>query len=244
MMEYMAQDSTTYTEPTQIAAAFLAARREHRSLDAFPGIIPSSLDQAYHIQDQAIRDWPDTIKGWKVGRILGDLALQHNTDRLIGPIFASSIYQARLGEVIEFDAIKGGFCAVEGEYVFKLAKDATSNRTDYDAASALELIEGLWTGIEIAGSPLATINALGPTVVVSDFGNNLGLILGQPVANWQQSLHDLSAIVEIDDRLVGTGNVSAFPGGILGLCSELCGQTRLAAKAKYANLNRSCYRCS
>ncbi len=29
-----------------------------------------------------------------------------------------------------------------------------------------------------AGSPLATINALGPTVVATDFGNNAGLILG------------------------------------------------------------------
>ena len=33
-------------------------------------------------------------------------------------------------------------------------------------------------GVEMAGSPLATINELGPTVVAADFGNNNGLILG------------------------------------------------------------------
>ncbi len=34
-------------------------------------------------------------------------------------------------------------------------------------------------GMEPAGSPLATINILGPTAVVSDFGNNAGLWSGR-----------------------------------------------------------------
>ena len=37
-------------------------------------------------------------------------------------------------------------------------------------------------GIEIASSPLATLNDLGPGAVISDFGNNWGVVVGAAVA--------------------------------------------------------------
>src|SRR3546814_12167553 len=40
-------------------------------------------------------------------------------------------------------------------------------------------------GIEIASSPLPTINDLGPTVTISDFGNNHGLVIGPAIADWR-----------------------------------------------------------
>jgi 2-keto-4-pentenoate hydratase len=202
------------TDPAQVAASFRHARINKIALQGYPGPAPQTLEQAYRIQDQAIKDWPDRVSGWKVGRILGALVDVHGTDRLIGPIFASSIQRAQPGAPSSFTAIQDGFCAVEGEFVFELAQDAQPSRTDYDSASALELVGALWTGIEIAGSPLATINALGPTVVVSDFGNNLGLILGAPLSDWHARLEHLRAGFEINDKLIGEGAVSAFPGGI------------------------------
>src|SRR4051812_30358059 len=52
-----------------IAAAFVRARRDGEALGAFPGTIPPTLEHAYRCQDRAIRAWPDTIAGWKVGYI-------------------------------------------------------------------------------------------------------------------------------------------------------------------------------
>jgi 2-keto-4-pentenoate hydratase len=199
---------------TMIAAQFRAARLENLALAEFPGSIPTSLQQAYIIQDQAIADWPDVILGWKVGRILGDLAIKFGVNRLIGPIFSTSVAKASAGTLVEFDAISGGFCAVEGEFVFELGTDADPTQTSYEGQDALALVQSLWTGIEIAGSPLATINALGPTVVISDFGNNKGLILGNQVAQWRERLERLCCEVAIDDTIIGTGCVDAFPGGI------------------------------
>ncbi len=49
-----------------------------------------------------------------------------------------------------------------------------------------QLVSGLHVGIEAAGSPLAAINELGPTVVVSDFGNNAGLLLGPAIPDWRK----------------------------------------------------------
>jgi 2-keto-4-pentenoate hydratase len=63
-------------------------------------------------------------------------------------------------------------------------------------------------GVETAGSPLASINDLGATVVVSDFGNNHGLILGPEVTDWRGKLAEgLSCETFIDDHSVGRGHV-------------------------------------
>lgn len=202
------------TQASAIAGRFRAARLSQTALPDFPGPLPRVLDESYTIQDAAIAHWPDELVGWKVGRILGDLVDVHGTDRLIGPIFAASLQRSEGEAEQDFAAIQGGFCAVEGEYVFELAMDAEPGKTNYDASSALALVGELWTGIEVAGSPLATINDLGPTVVVSDFGNNWGLILGTPVKNWRTRLEELTCSVTINGDLVGTGMVTAFPGGI------------------------------
>jgi 2-keto-4-pentenoate hydratase len=197
-----------------IAARLRAARLSKTPLVDYPGDMPTTLRAAYDIQDQAIAEWPDRVRGWKVGRILGDLAQVHGVDRLIGPIFGASIQRAAGSDVVTFEAIAGGFCAVESEYVFELGQDADANCTDYTPANALELVKDLWTGIEIAGSPMAKINMWGPTCVVSDFGNNTGLILGQRMKDWRARLGQLHAVMEIDGAVAGTGSVASFPGGI------------------------------
>ncbi|GBF58767.1 hypothetical protein PbB2_02455 [Candidatus Phycosocius bacilliformis] len=214
----MLQTGQTIQEPDSIPSAiaerFRIARLNRTPLATFPGPMPTALADSYRIQDVAIATWPDQLIGWKVGRILGELVDVYGTDRLIGPIFAKSLSRIEAREEAKFAAIEHGFCAVEGEYVFELSDDADPAKTNYDAHTALELVGNLWTGIELAGSPLATINELGPTVVVSDFGNNWGLILGQPVDNWRVRLHGLACKVSINDHLVGQGDVTAFPGGI------------------------------
>lgn len=196
--------------------AFRIARLAGEPLTEFPGAVPATLAQSYSLQDEAIAAWPDAISGWKVGRILGELEQVHGTNRLIGPIFKSSIQFAKTKQNLAFSAIVGGFCAVESEFVFELAKDAEPTRQNYTPEAALALVKTLWTGIEIAGSPLATINALGPTVVVTDFGNNKGLILGGEVDGWRARLNDLTCTMKIDGQPIGEGHVNAFPGGIVG----------------------------
>jgi 2-keto-4-pentenoate hydratase len=197
-----------------IADAFRVARQTGKALAGFPGIKPTSPAEGYAVQDEAIDRWPDEIAGWKVGRILGELADLYGTDRLIGPIFKKTVQSHQSGEVTNFKAISGGFCAVEAEFVFKLGMDAPLDGQPLSNEQALDLVDALHIGVEIAGSPLSTINDLGPCVVISDFGNNAGLILGPPVKVWRARLGDFSASTKIDGIEVGRGTVEAFPGGI------------------------------
>ena len=78
-------------------------------------------------------------------------------------------------------------------------------------------IDDVRLGIEIASSPYPRINADGPAVTASDFGNNFGLVLGPRVANWRAT--DLSAIEvssEIDGRIVGAGTAASMLDGPFG----------------------------
>ena len=52
-----------------IAAAFVNARRNWKTLPEYPGERPSDLRSAYVIQDAALADWNRPIGGWKVGKI-------------------------------------------------------------------------------------------------------------------------------------------------------------------------------
>jgi 2-keto-4-pentenoate hydratase len=107
----------------------------------------------------------------------------------------------------------GGFAAVEAEFVFRLARDAAPDKTAWTIDEASALVGDLILGVEPAGSPLASINALGPTAVASDFGNNNGLILGPKVDRWRDRLDAMTCRTLIDGVEVGTGGAASIPGG-------------------------------
>lgn len=199
----------------EIARRFVAARREARSLPDYPGVLPISLDQAYERQDAAISLWRDPIVGWKVGRI-PDLWLERmGEDRLMGPIFAGNLFAADPSPIL-LPVIDGGFSAIEAEYIFVLGRDARADQLSWSIEQAADLVAELRVGIELAGSPLATINELGPAVVVSDFGNNAGVVIGPEIPDWRsRRWDDMTCATWIDGDLVGRGGAMTLPGGPL-----------------------------
>jgi len=199
-----------------IARQFVQARRDGSALRDFPGTIPRTIDDAYRIQDAAIRCWPDSIVGWKVGYIAPELREPTGDERLVGPIFAGQLQLAEAEMSLDFPVFAGGFAAVEAELVFRLGADAPAGKLHWTLDEAEALVADLYIGIETAGSPLATINELGPRVVVSDFGNNAGMLLGPKIADWRAARAPLLDCVSfIDGRKVGAGSVETLAGGPL-----------------------------
>jgi 2-keto-4-pentenoate hydratase len=197
-----------------IAAAFVCARKEGAALAGFPGVIPNDLIAAYRVQDLAIAQWLDEVIGWKVGYIQPQRRDVSGDERLLGPIFRRQVWPA--DGVVDLPVFAGGFAAVEAEYVLRLRADAPHGKTEWTPQEAAALPATLHVGIEVASSPLATINALGPCVVVSDFGNNNGLILGDEIAGWRAIPEEqLRAQTWIDGACVGTGGATVLPGGLL-----------------------------
>lgn len=215
-----------------IAKSFVEARRAARALPDYPGAVPARLVESYTIQDKAIALYDRPIVGWKIGRLAPEKQGEHNTERLCGPIFAPTL-KAYAGEALTLPVYEGGFAAVEAEYIFRVDHDADPDKTEYTEEEALRLIDAVFAGIEMAGSPLATINKLGPTVVASDFGNNFGLILSVQLAEFdsdstEQSLSPevvagFKAVTEIDGKVVGEGGLFTMPGGPLKAIAWLAG---------------------
>lgn len=210
----------TTTPPNDIAEKFTAARAAGRALDQFPGAVPENLDAAYAVQLAAIARWPDPIKGWKVARVNPAFAAQFPAERLIGPAFAPNVHHVEQGGTPECPVFEGGFAAVEAEVVIVVAADSPAGKRDWTADTVAPLVKSMHIGVEVASSPLATLNDLGPGAVISDFGNNWGVVVGKEIANWRE-LETIDVETFIDGKSVGTGKVSIKPGPLGALAFTL-----------------------
>lgn len=203
-----------------IAEQFVRARLAGQSLPQFPGKVPTTLAEAYGCQEAAINRFPDVIVGWKVARIGAAFAQQFPEERLVGPVFARNLQSARVGQIVDFPIFDGGFAAVEAEIVLCVNEDAPANKKDWTIDEAAELVRSFHLGVEVAGSPLATLNAIGPGAVISDFGNNWGVVVGSMVGEWR-SIEEIIALSFIDDAFVGRGTAFIRQGALGGLAFAL-----------------------
>lgn len=199
-----------------IAGRFLSARRAAGGLEDYPGTLPDTLNQAYGIQDEAIAAWDKTILGWKVGRINGAQADQFGADRLAGPIFSAQIV-AGDGDLPDMPVFSEGFAAAEAEFLLRIGTAPPAGKSEFTLDEAADLIDAVHVGIEIASSPLGAINAIGPMAVISDFGNNNGLVVGAEIPDWRSSgFEDWTVVTRIDGEEIGRGLASTFPDGAIG----------------------------
>jgi 2-keto-4-pentenoate hydratase len=202
-------------DPATIAGRFLSARRAADGLAAYPGDLPETLDAAYAVQDQAIAAWGKPVIGWKVGRINPPLSARYGADRLTGPIFASTA--ADDGATPDMPVFARGFAAGEAEFLLRIGRAPAAGQSRFTLDETADLIDAVHVGIEIASSPLGAINKLGPVAVVSDFGNNNGLVVGPAIPNWRSSGFEQWPVTTFIDGIeAGSGRASAFPDGAIG----------------------------
>ena len=204
-----------------IAGQFVRARLTARALSEYPGVVPPDLETAYRCQELALAQWPEQIGGWKVARIAPAQQDRYSEERLIGPVFTPNVHVAAPGRVIECPVFDGGFAAVEAELVICVGRDAPPEKVEWTLEEAAEFVGELCIGIEIASSPLATLNDLGAGAVVSDFGNNWGVVVGAAVADWR-GIYEITAQSYIDDEFVGRGVTSLRHGPLGALAFTLC----------------------
>ena len=120
----------------------------------------------------------------------------------------------------------GGFAAVEAEFVLQLGVSVMPTEKDYSEEELINLVSGWYCGAEIASSPMAVVNERGATSIISDFGNNAGVLVGPQIADWQtRPLDAMPAKVIVDHEIVGETTAAAVPGGplqALRFLIELC----------------------
>ena len=212
----MTQANTTEMSKTVAdsrADAFVRARLLAQPLPVYPGAVPATLAEAYIIQNEAIRLWPDSVAGWKIGRINPPWDTALGTDRLAGPIFKSQVSRAT-GAPVDCRVFDGGFGAVESELVIVAGKDAPADKLSWTLEEAAEIAGSMLLAAEIASSCFSGINDHGPLVTISDFGNNNGLVLGQEITGWRQTPPDTWKMRTLVDGIeAGRADASSIPGG-------------------------------
>ncbi len=203
--------------PSQIAEAFRDARLNATALGIYPDTaVPADLDTAYQIQNVAIDNWPGPVGGWKVAAIQPQWREQYPDERLAGPVMAANVWVAETGSVVPLPVIEGGYAAVEVEVALRIGKTLPAGQRFERADDLRDYVASAHAGIELAASPLAGLSALGPGAVISDFGNNGGIVVGaalpgffdQPAEHWQ-------ADIEINGQPAGEGHAGRVPGGPL-----------------------------
>ncbi len=187
-----------------VAQAFVQARRDARVLESYPGERPSDLSLAYRIQDRAIVLDGRRVVGWKVGKINPPDDLRLGCNRLAGPIFADTVMPAEPGVIPEMPIFAGSFAAAEAELLLHLAP-GWDGALPHDDAATRSLLDDIRLGIEIASSPYPGINADGPTVTASDFGNNAGLVIGPPLRRPNSASQGRCGV--LDARMTQTNRV-------------------------------------
>lgn len=199
-----------------ISQRLVAARASAQSLPEFPGDLPGTLEDAYTVQAASIERWPDEVAGWKVGMVPPEFQRQLAAERLAGPIYRSSIFAIEPNATQAMSIFQGGFAAVEAEFVIKLGTTIEPVEQARSDAALTDLVAAVHVGAEIASSPLPGVNDLGPCCVVSDFGNNAGLVLGPDIPNWASVVPEtMTAAVHVDNILVGQASAAVIEGGLL-----------------------------
>lgn len=207
-------------QEAKIVEAFVSARWHAKAIKEYPGELPADVESAYRCQEGALRQWPDRVAGWKVARIGESWRNRYRDERLIGPVLSRNVRRAVTGGIVDCPVFVDGFAAVEAELVIRLSANAPANKLDWTIDEAIPLIGELCIGVEVASSPLPTLNALGPGAVISDFGNNWGVVVGPPVDNWR-AIKQISVMTEIDGVEVGRANVDIQRGALGALAFAL-----------------------
>ncbi len=185
----------------EISQILLTARRNAGSLPGFPGALPTSLAEAYAVQDKSRADWGQEVAGWKVGGIPPAQAEVLGAKFLAGPIFAPSVVHADGDQVYKMPIFADGGAAIEPEFVLQFGKTRDDDR--------------VFIGVEIASSPIVGINKIGSLAVICDFGNNRGLLVGPEIANWRERFETpMTVIAHIDDEEVGNRVVESPMDGV------------------------------
>lgn len=200
----------------------IAARQSCSLLSDFPGTVPETPKDAYHVQDLCIAGWDDQLVGWKVAGLKAELHELFNAPRQSGPVFKKDLQIVKGDEHILAPVYDGGFAAIEAEFIIELADVSslpTHNLTIEDAQNAISKV---FIGIEVASSPMKETHSYGAYSPISDFGNNAGVIIGPEIINWREiDFSDIDVSVKIDGEAVGVGSAKAGMEGPLGAVAYL-----------------------
>lgn len=188
---------------TQAATTLLRARADGQLIESLGPQGPSSLDDAYDVQDVLAELTEDSVAGWKIG-CTGPAAQQllGVPHPFGGRVFSGVLYES--GASLDASALRHP--AVEGEIVFELATGLPTRSEPYTATGVAAAVRGVRPAIELVDTRFVDLVTAGAANLIADLGANGGLVVGELFSDWTDlDLADLAVTMQVNGKTVGQG---------------------------------------
>jgi 2-keto-4-pentenoate hydratase len=192
----------------------LAARGDHRRLEAFPeSCRPRDFADGYAIQEAFVKAWAAPVAGYKIG------CTSPETQKLLGapaPFPGRVFAPVRLGSPAVVAAKAFHKLGIEPEFAFTLARDLPPRAAPYGRDEVADAVAALHGSLEIVDTRWVDWFKVGVASILADNGANGALVLGPPVADWRGiDLPKAKAVLRFDGKVVAEGTGAAVLGNPL-----------------------------
>ena len=162
------------------------------------------LEDAYRVQDEAVRASGHARTGWKVGSTSAEARRKLGTDRPGAGALLEPFCFERGAEVPVFAAHSP---AVEGEFVFVMGEGLPPREAPFERAEVLAAVMGVAGGIEVVGSRFeGGLAGLGREGVTADFGANIAFVAGEIRPDWRTgTCADAGVALSVDGEALAQG---------------------------------------
>lgn len=163
--------------PAQATALLVKARQSgHRIADLPEDARPTSIEQAYAIQDATVRQI-STVGGWKVS------PMRPGAPPNCAPIAASLIHASPARFV--YDTMSAP--EVEVEVAIRLGRDLPPRGAAYEADEMRAAIGSLHPAIEMLNSRFVDRKTVSPLTALADAQSNAAVVIGAGLQDWQET---------------------------------------------------------
>lgn len=168
-----------------LASLYLTHRAEGTQIGMIdPDLSPRSLKEAYRVQHEVADRIPGGTAGWKIGMTSeAGMKARGMTEPVYARLFAATTAQP--GWVCPRTLGRKLF---EAELVVELAVDLP--RGSYSIGDLHEATARLMPGVELCASRFETKDALDILLSLSDNSFHLGLVIGEPIPDWESTYLD------------------------------------------------------
>lgn len=165
-----------------LGAALAAARLNGTKIPASSGPGPTSLDQAYAIQDAMTDQMGLPVKGWKIGATNPTIQkMMEMKGPFYGPLFERWIYPSPN----RIPAQEIGMNIIETEFGFRMKSTLPERGKAYSEEDVAEAVETLYPALEIVDRRMPGKFGVHANWLVADGGANHAFCHGNPVSDWR-----------------------------------------------------------
>ena len=204
----------TQAQIEEAVELLIAARGDHRRLDAFPpSCRPETFEDGHAVQEAFVKAWSVPVAGYKIG------CTSEASQKLLGspgPFPGRVFAPVLLKSPAKVAAKAFHRLGIEPEFAFTMARDLPARPAQYTREDVADVVAAVHGTIELVDSRWTDWLKAGIASIVADNGANGGLVLGPALTDWRKlDLAKAKAVLRFDDNLVAEGTGAAVLGNPL-----------------------------